>query len=136
MQYRAEATIAAPAEKVWAFLVDAEGYPAWEPNVTRVDGTIALGDQITVHTRLSEQAFPVTVTALEAPTLMEWTGGMPLGLFKGVRRFELVQDGDSTRIEVTEQFSGPLLFLMKRMMPDLQPAFDDFVAGLKGAAEA
>ena len=35
-----------------------------------------------------------------------------------------------------EEYSGPLLPLIWRSMPDLQPSFDQFAAGLKARAEA
>lgn len=136
MRYEASATIDAPAAAVWAVLTDGQTYPEWEENVTRVEGRIGPGEQITVHTRLSDRAFPVVVGDWEEGRRMTWTGGMPLGLFRGVRTFELHPEGEQTRFEVHEQFSGPLLFLMRRMMPDLQPSFDAFAAGLKQRAEA
>jgi hypothetical protein len=34
-----------------------------------------------------------------------------------------------------EEYSGPLLPLIGRTMPDLQPTFDAFVAGLRERAE-
>jgi hypothetical protein len=35
-----------------------------------------------------------------------------------------------------EEYSGPMLPLIWRSMPDLQPSFDKFAAGLKARAEA
>ena len=136
MQYRATTTIDAPADAVWAVLTDVAAWPGWEPNVTRVDGAVADGASLTVHTRLSDRAFPVRVTALDAPNTMEWTGGMPLGLFRGVRRFTLTESDGRTTVDVQERFSGPLLFLMRRAMPDLQPSFDAFVAALRTRTES
>ena len=41
---------------------------------------------------------------------MTWRGGMPLGLFTGVRTYRLAPDGDGvTRFTMREEFSGPLL---------------------------
>jgi hypothetical protein len=34
-----------------------------------------------------------------------------------------------------EEYTGPLLPLIWRSMPDLQPSFDTFAAGLKAKAE-
>ena len=135
MEYRAQTRIDAPATAVWAVLTDVAAWPTWEPNVTKVEGTVAAGADITVHTRLSDRAFPVAVSALDAPRQMQWTGGMPLGLFRGVRTFTLTESEGCTEVAVHEVFSGPLLFLMRRMMPDLQPSFDDFVRSLKARVE-
>jgi hypothetical protein len=71
-----------------------------------------------------------------APARMVWSGGMPLGLFKGVRTFTLTPQGDSVRFEMREVFSGPLSPLIERSLPDLQPAFDEFAASLKRRAES
>jgi hypothetical protein len=82
------------------------------------------------------RAFPVTVAELEPTVRMTWRGGMPLGLFKGVRTYSLVPaDVSETRFERREQFSGPLLPLISRSMPDLQPSFDQFARGLKARVE-
>lgn len=130
MKYAASTTIAATPEAVWAVLTDAAAWPSWEPNVTAVDGTIADGERITVHTKLSDQAFPVTVAFPEPGRTMTWTGGMPLGLFRGVRTFALTPTDAGTEVHVHEVFSGLMLPLMRRMMPDLQPSFDAFVVAL------
>jgi hypothetical protein len=58
---------------------------------------------------------------------MVWTGGMPLGLFRGVRTFALDPlPGGGVRFTMEERFSGPLAGLIGRSMPDLQPSFDRF----------
>ena len=66
---------------------------------------------------------------------MEWSGGMPLGLFRGVRTHTLTPDGDGTAFTMREEYSGPLLGAISRSMPDLQPSFDTFAAGLKARVE-
>jgi hypothetical protein len=83
------------------------------------------------------RAFPVTVTELVPEQRMTWTGGMPLGLFRGVRTFRLAPEGDgTTRFTMREEYSGPLLALVWRSMPDLGPSFEQFARGLKARAEA
>ena len=66
---------------------------------------------------------------------MTWSGGMPLGLFKGVRTFTLAPAGGTTRFQLREEYSGPLLSMMWRSMPDLGPSFAQFANGLKRRAE-
>jgi hypothetical protein len=66
---------------------------------------------------------------------MTWSGGMPLGLFKGVRTFSLTPDGDGTRFTMREEYTGPLLGLIWRSMPDLGPSFEQFARGVKARAE-
>ena len=67
---------------------------------------------------------------------MTWSGGMPLGLFKGVRTFTLAPGSDgTTRFTMREEYSGPLLPMIWRSMPDLGPSFRQFADGLKQHAE-
>lgn len=133
--FEAHALIRAPADRVWAILTDAPSYPTWDSGVTGVEGRIAGGEQITVHSEVSPgRAFPVRVT-IEPPSRMTWVGGMPLGLFRGVRTFRVEPEGDATRVTMREEYSGPLVALMSRSIPDLGPSFTRFVNGLKVHAE-
>ena len=134
--FQASAEVRAPVDRIWSILTDAAGYTAWDSGVTRVDGRIADGETITVHSEVSPgRAFPVRV-AMRPPSEMTWTGGMPLGLFRGVRTFHVVPDGEVTRVTMREGYSGPLTGLMWRSIPDLNPSFTRFVNGLKARAEA
>ena len=61
---------------------------------------------------------------------------MPLGLFKGQRSFTLAPHSDgTTEFMLREVFSGPLLGVIGRSLPDLNTAFAQFAAGLKDRAE-
>jgi hypothetical protein len=136
-EYSATTVINASPETIWAILTNAPGYPEWDPGVDRIEGQIAPGEKITAFTKLSPgRAFPVKVTEFVPGQKMTWTGGMPLGLFKGERTFTLApQDNGATKFSVREVFSGPLLPLIGRSLPDLNAAFEQFAAGLKNQAE-
>jgi hypothetical protein len=68
---------------------------------------------------------------------MRWSSGLPLGLFKGVRTFTLArQDSRTTRFTMREEYTGPMLPLIWRSMPDLGPSFQQFARGLKTRVEA
>ena len=136
--YEANATIAAAPDAVWAILTDGPAYPDWDSGVSRVEGTIAPGETITVVSEANPgRAFPLKVTAFEPARSMTWSAGMPLGVFKGVRTFTLTpEDGEATHFTMREEYTGPLLPLVWRSMPDLQPSFDQFAAGLKARAES
>jgi len=104
--------------------------------VLELEGQIAVGEKIEVlSTADPKRAYPVQVAELESPRRMVWRGGLPLGLFRGVRTFELTPEGEGTRFRMREEFTGPMLPLLWRSMPDLQPSFDQFAAGLKQQAE-
>ena len=135
--YDAAATIDAPPEAVWAILTDAPAYAQWDSGVQEVDGRIAPGEKIKVVSEANPgRAFPVKVTGFEPARSMVWSGGMPLGLFKGVRTFTLAPEGEATRFTMREEYTGPMLPLIWRSMPDLGPSFEQFARGLKARAEA
>ena len=134
--YDAAATIEAPPETIWAILTDAPAYAEWDSGVQRVEGSIAPGEKIKVVSEANPgRAFPVKVTTFEPARAMTWSGGMPLGLFRGVRTFSLTPDGTATRFTMREEYSGPMLGLIWRSMPDLGPSFEQFARGLKHRAE-
>jgi len=136
-EFQATTTIKAAPETIWAILTDAPGYPEWDPSVDRIEGQIAPGQKITAYTKLSPgRAFPVTVSEFVPSQKMTWSSGMPLGLFKGVRTFTLAPQGDgSVKFTVREVFSGLLLPLIGRSIPDMTSPFEQFAAGLKSQAE-
>jgi len=137
-EYKASTTISALPEKIWAILTDGSKYPEWDPVADRIEGRIAQGETVTAYTKLSPgRAFPAKVTIFEPGRKMVWSGGMPLGLFKGERTFTLAPNGKGA-IDFTlqEVFSGPLLPLIGGSIPDMTEAFQGFVAGLKKRAEA
>lgn len=138
MEYTAEATIEASADLVWEILADAPGYVTWDSGVEKVEGEIAPGGKIKLFSKVNPgRAFPVKIAIVEPSRVMTWTGGMPLGLFKGVRTFTLVgTTPNQTAFTMREVFTGPMLGMVAKKMPDLQPAFDQFAAGLKAEAEA
>lgn len=137
-EFRAITTIHASPATIWAILTDAARYPEWDPSVDRIEGRIAPGEKITAFTKLSPgRAFPVTVAEFVPSQKMVWRGGMPLGLFTGVRTFTLVpQEQGEVTFSVQEVFSGPLLPLIGRSLPDLTATFQQFAAGLKTRAES
>ena len=137
-EYSARATIHATPDTVWAILTDTASYPEWDPTCERIEGDLGLGNKLKAYTTLSPgRAFPLKVTELAPNESMTWTGGMPLGLFKGQRTFTLRagEDGETTEFALREVFSGPMLALIGGSIPDMTEAFEGFVAGLKARAE-
>jgi len=131
-------SIRATPESIWALLTDAAGYSRWNNTVDKIDGRIAPGERVTVHAKINPgRAFPVKVTEFEPSRRMVWTGGMPLGLFKGERTFTLrpSPNGD-VEFSMREEYTGLMAPLIGRSIPDLQPAFEEFASDLKRAAEA
>lgn len=135
--YEASSTIQASPDEVWAILTDAPGYPEWESGVVRVEGRIEPGNKIKVVSEANPgRSFPVKITEFTPGQRMVWSGGMPLGLFRGVRTFTLAPQVNGTTVfTMREEYSGPLLGMIWKSMPDLGPSFQKFAAGLKKRAE-
>lgn len=128
--------IQATPEVVWAVLTDVSQWPKWNPTVDKVDGKIAPGEKVTVHTKLSPgRAFPVKVSKFEPSIRMVWTGGMPFGLFKGERIYSLTPKASGVEFVMREAFTGLMAPLITKSIPNMQPAFDEFAAALKRRCE-
>jgi len=136
-KYSASTTINASPEAVWEILSNSGGYPDWDTSMDHIEGKLALGEKVTFHTRVSSQAFPVTVTTFEPGRKMVLTGGMPLGLFKSERTHTLTPTPEgNTDFHTEEIFSGLLLPVFGKNIPDLTENFQNFAAALKRQAEA
>lgn len=129
--------INASPETIWKILVDAPNWPKWNPTVSKVEGNVALGEKITVYAKVNpNRAFTLTVSEYMRNEQMVWTGGLPLGLFKGERTYTLSQaSAGGVAFTMQEVFSGLLSPLIAGSIPDLKPSFDEFAAALKKCAE-
>jgi hypothetical protein len=129
--------IAAQPARIWALLTDAEGYPQWNSTIHIVDGSIGPGTMLAIYTKSTPgRGFPLKVVEFEPERRMVWEGVLPMRMFKGVRTLTLTPAGGAVRFDMREEFRGPLMPLIVRMIPDQQPHFDAFARDLKAAAEA
>ena len=119
-------------------LADGATWPSWDSGVDAVEGSIEPGQTIKIRSQAAPgRAFPVKVTRFEPPAHLRFSGGMPLGLFRGVRTYEVSPGGDGqVTFRMREEYAGPLLPLIWRSMPDLGPSFQQFARGLKQRVEA
>ncbi len=104
--------IAAPIGRVWSILTAFDRYAEWNPYLVRVEGDAIPGSIITVHAVPTPGAdpmvSPVTVIAVE-PYAMRWEGGLPdRDQWMGDHWFVLTREGDATRLDHFEHFSGSL----------------------------
>ncbi len=131
-------TISAPTDVVWAILTDAKRLQAENLGIVKIEGDIADGAQIKLWAEVSpDRPFRLTVSEWVPERRMVWIGGMPLGLFRGEREFNLAAvDDDRTDLHIREEFTGLLSGLIWKAMPDLNPSFAQFADGVKAAAEA
>lgn len=133
--YEAKRFIAAPAARVWTALTDANALVAEDTGISRIDGRIALNEKIKLWTDISPRVFSLKIVEFEPDRRMVWKGGMPLGLFTGVRQFNLSPSSSGTEFHLREEFSGPMLPLIWKSMPDLQPSFDAFANWLQSSCQ-
>jgi hypothetical protein len=136
--YEATSAITASPEAVWAVLSDGASWPAWDSGVDAVEGQIAPNETVKIRSQAAPgRAFPVKVTRFEPPACLRFSGGMPLGLFRGVRTYTVSEGADGqVAFRMREEYTGPLLPLIWRSMPDLGPSFQRFAHGLKERVES
>jgi hypothetical protein len=134
MSCRVDVHIQAKAERVWSLLTDAKNFPRWNSTIT-IEGQIREGERLRLHVPARKRTFTPTVSGVVANERMTWTGGLA-PVFKGVRTFELKPKRDgSTDFAMEERFSGLMLPLAKRAMPNFGPVFTTYANDLKRAAE-
>ena len=128
--------IMAPVSAVWAILTDKDALVRGNTGVTRIEGEIKQGTKITLWNQVApNQAFKISISQLTPNQSMTWESGMPFKVFYGRRVFTVQADGDGTLFTMTETYTGMLLPLMWRVMPDLAPSFEIFADGVKRMAE-
>jgi len=132
---RVEISIQSPPAAIWALLIDARGFPRWNSTVTAIDGEIRDGQRIRVHAPGTTRTFTPTISDVVADTRMTWTGGFA-PIFKGVRTFMLrPETRGSTTFMMQERFSGLMLPIVGKSLPDFGPVFARYATDLKREAE-
>lgn len=135
--FEAHTDIAATTERVWERLLDVTAWPTWDTSLERVEGRLVPGGRLTIHVTGTSRPFRLRVTDLDPGRRIVLRGGMPLGLFSGTRRYRLERATEGrTAVAMEETYAGPLAPLITRSIPDLQPSFEAFVAGLRRDAES
>jgi hypothetical protein len=137
LQYTVSAEIQAPPEKIWTILTRVDRMAEWNSTLTSIEGTAELGG--TVRMQVPEapgRTFTVEVTRLVPNEEMVWREGNP-AMFLGVRTYSLTQNQDrtATRFQMAEVFSGIMLPLTARKLPDFGPIFERYAADLKAESE-
>lgn len=134
--FEARQTISAPPARVWSILTDAtrlaQGF-----GILKLKGRIAPGEVLRLRAEAApSRDFVLRVSAFDPPKRMVWSGGMPLGLFTGTRVFTLDPIPGGCQFTMREEYTGLMVPLIFKSIPDLTPAFRQFAAALKKEAEA
>ncbi|MEM9792308.1 MAG: SRPBCC domain-containing protein [Pseudomonadota bacterium] len=134
--YEVKRTITAKPDLVWSILTDPAVLSDGSFSILRIEGAITASSRIDLWSEVApKQKFSLKISSFDPGRSMVWESGMPLGLFRGARSFEVQAAGPETLFRMREDYSGPLAGLMVKMIPDLQPSFDTFGDALKAAAE-
>jgi len=134
-----QCNIEASPARVWELLTDAAGFPTWNSTVTKIDGTIALGQVLAIKVPADpKRTFKPKVTRFEngkagAQKIMEWSDGFA-PMFRGVRTFTLTPTDTGTEFTMTEEFSGLMLPMIRGSLPNFVPIFEAYAKDLVRAA--
>jgi len=137
-EYATTVQIAASPEAVWTVLADPAGYADWNPEIVAIDGRFAPGRRITARVHIGNgviRSVTMRVTAFQPPVRMEWTGGLPLGLFVGRRVFAVTPRDGGAEFRMELRMTGVLSPVIIRSVGDRQAEIDSFSAALKKRVE-
>ena len=135
-RFSAETSINAPPEAVWRVLADVAGWAKWDPGTDAAEGVVEKGGELIFRSSQSPgQSLKVRLTAVDEPWLLEWTGGVAKA-FTTLRTHRVTPDGDQgSKVEVSEEFSGALLPMIEKQIPDIEGLLDEFLDGLRKRVE-
>jgi len=107
---RSELIIEAPADQIYAKLIDFESYPNWNPYHIRVKGKPEVGSALEVRVRRPDGEVidvpSVHILRMEKDRELTWGGGMK-GIFHGEHVFLLEEVGpNQTKLIHNEDFKG------------------------------
>ena len=140
-ELRTEITINAPAEKVWANLVDFESFPKWNPFIRKAKGDLQPGGKLEVYLQAEGadgMTFTPTVLKVEKNREFRWLGKLGVsGIFDGEHIFTVQPNADGSVLFIhREEFNGVLVPLVLAMIEDdTRRGFNDMNRALKKRSE-
>jgi uncharacterized protein YndB with AHSA1/START domain len=132
------ANIRAQPASVWEILTNPASYEKWNPEIVAIAGQMGFGERIKARVKVGSGAIrtvPLRVTTFEPPTRMDWTGGLPLGYFTGLRILTVTPKDGQTEFRMVVCMSGPLAPSIVKSVGNRQKEIDGFSAALKEYAE-
>lgn len=126
--------IAAPPEKVWEVLTDADAYMSWNSTMTAFSGEVAQDGKVELQVKIAgKRKFKLDVSTFEPHTKMVWEDGN--NIFRGVRTFTLTEADGGTDFTMREVMTGSMLPMIAPKLPDFGPDFVAWAADLKAEVE-
>jgi len=132
--------IQAPAERVWAELMDFPAYPDWNPFIRRLEGSAEAGARLAATIQPpGGSAMTVRPVVLIAHRNREfrWKGSLPIpGLFYGEHFFQLEPDPrGGTLLTHGEVFTGILVPLLGGLLKKTEEGFQRMNEALRARCE-
>ncbi|MFN8283988.1 MAG: SRPBCC domain-containing protein [Chitinophagales bacterium] len=133
-----EIIINSTPEKIWSVLTNFESYAKWNPFITTLTGNVLVGNTIQVKIVPPESkgmSFKPKVITFETNKEFSWLGTVLFsGLFDGLHKFELIDNGNgTTTFKQSEQFNGLLVGLFN--LDNTKKGFESMNNKLKEIAE-
>ncbi|NUR03347.1 MAG: SRPBCC family protein [Streptomyces sp.] len=122
-EINAEARIEAPAEKVWAQLMDWPAYGEWNATHTSFPqgGPAALEVGGTFQENMKLMGFPAevewTISELEPARVFAIRGKGPMAV-NVATRYTLTPEGEATKVRIDGEFTGAAVTLMAGRLKD------------------
>lgn len=135
MQVEHSILVHAPAERIFGIYQDVSAWHTWDPDTKRasLDGPFAVGSRGSL-TPTKGNTVPMRVTQVEPNVCFTVESRIPL--FRMVFEHELLAQGDAVKVVHRVTFSGPLTFLLGRMLvKQLHQGLPVTLARLKQLAE-
>ena len=138
---KTETIINAPAERVWAQMIDFASFPSWNPFMLKAEGRLEPGERLKVRLQLDhgmKMTFRPRVTVVEPNRELRWlaTLGRP-GVFDVDRRFLIEPRDGGVRFVMSEECTGwltPVMFA-PNLEAQLYRGYDAFNEALRKRVE-
>lgn len=138
MEYQSKIVINASGEQVYNVISNPQHFSHFDPNCLKIEGTLKLGQKIKLYSRLhGKKPLKMRVSVLVRNHKMVWVCGWPFNLFKRERIFTIsAKDDSTTEFRIAEVYSGALLSLFRKKIPNMHTEFQLFTKGLKKFLES
>ncbi|MFI5283231.1 MAG: SRPBCC family protein [Candidatus Dormibacterales bacterium] len=137
LRFAVTRSIEATATTVWSLLTDLRAQAKWNSTLTSIEGKVAIGQRVSFKVPAAPgQTFSPKVVAYDEPHSMVWRlNRWPLLLSERTYRLSPGPDG-STEFALDEVFSGLLLPVIAKSLPDFAAMFERTARDLQAAAQA
>ena len=132
--------IHASAKDVWQVLANFEDYPAWNPFIRNIEGTLQVGSTLTATIQLPDSrpmAFRPKIISYKEGRHLTWVEHFLLpGIFDGEHSFEIHQkSGGVIQFIQKESFKGILVPFMGGVLSKTKKSFIQMNKALKERVE-